>query len=475
MKTNSLFKRLVSMLIVVLMICTLFPVTALAEAGDWDPTTSPDDVEGTLVGNKTFTSSFTFNISTSSNAELRAMPILNDGRYSYNAMAYCGASASSNNNDIIEVKSVDIGTYSGGIWDGADCLQFNCELKSPGTAIVTAYYYYTFSQSQDPFNNPNAQWFYATHTFRITVNKDYTLSYDANGGTGAPQSQTKTVAASSCDFTVSSQKPTWEDHTFLGWAEDSNAQTAQYTAGQKITVQGNKTLYAVWQDNTPSAPTENDLGILLAGNAVKIDCVNTEVSHEDKTYGLISGTYSIGNVIGDATNGYTCTVTVNSAKYIEQYNTDIKVAHSLAAGETATKNITLEYKDKAWVVKTGSAPVTFTVMCETPATTYTVTYKDGVGGKVFADQSYSDLSYGDATPLFQGSLARKGYVFAGWTPAVSGTVTGNATYVATWRKVNDTVVIEIGGGNSSSGGEENPNTGAPVFVGVAIGALAAAK
>ena len=31
MKTNSLFKRLVSMLIVVLMICTLFPVTALAQ------------------------------------------------------------------------------------------------------------------------------------------------------------------------------------------------------------------------------------------------------------------------------------------------------------------------------------------------------------------------------------------------------------------------------------------------------------
>ena len=33
MKTNSLFKRLVSMLIVVLMICTLFPVTALADQG----------------------------------------------------------------------------------------------------------------------------------------------------------------------------------------------------------------------------------------------------------------------------------------------------------------------------------------------------------------------------------------------------------------------------------------------------------
>ena len=117
-------------------------------------------------------------------------------------------------------------------------------------------------------------------------------------------------------------------------------------------------------------------------------------------------------------------------------------------------------------------------MCkETPVTTYTVTYKDGVGGKVFKDDVHTVKS-GATTPAFVGGIpTRPGYVFVGWTPAVSGTVTGDATYTATWRKVKDTTVIEIGGGNSSSSSskEENPNTGAPVFVGVSVGALAAAK
>lgn len=108
---------------------------------------------------------------------------------------------------------------------------------------------------------------------------------------------------------------------------------------------------------------------------------------------------------------------------------------------------------------------------------YTVRYTDGVYGvEIFKDEVYGGLLFGTRTPLFQGSLTRRGYVFTGWRPVVSGTVTGDATYIATWRKVKDTTVIEIGGGNSSSSSkEENPNTGAPVFVGVSVGALAAAK
>ena len=110
----------------------------------------------------------------------------------------------------------------------------------------------------------------------------------------------------------------------------------------------------------------------------------------------------------------------------------------------------------------------------TPITTYIVIHNGGV--EIFKDEVYGGLLSGSKTPLFQGSLTRRGYVFTGWRPAVSGTVTGDATYTATWRKVKDTTVIEIGGGNSSSSSkEENPNTGAPVFVGVSVGALAAAK
>ena len=66
-------------------------------------------------------------------------------------------------------------------------------------------------------------------------------------------------------------------------------------------------------------------------------------------------------------------------------------------------------------------------------TKYTVTYKDGVdGAEVFADQVYGNLLSGVATPAFEGTPTRTGYVFKGWNPAVAATVTGNAIYVARW-------------------------------------------
>ena len=68
-------------------------------------------------------------------------------------------------------------------------------------------------------------------------------------------------------------------------------------------------------------------------------------------------------------------------------------------------------------------------------TKYTVRYTDGVDGKeVFADQVYGNLLSGVATPAFEGTPTREGYVFKGWNPAVAATVTGNATYVARWAE-----------------------------------------
>ena len=65
---------------------------------------------------------------------------------------------------------------------------------------------------------------------------------------------------------------------------------------------------------------------------------------------------------------------------------------------------------------------------------YTVTYTDGVEDEeVFADEVHENLSSGVATPAFSGGTpTRTGYVFKGWNPEVAATVTGNATYVATW-------------------------------------------
>lgn len=65
---------------------------------------------------------------------------------------------------------------------------------------------------------------------------------------------------------------------------------------------------------------------------------------------------------------------------------------------------------------------------------YTVTYTDGVDGKVFTDKVFSDLVVGTITPEFPGTPTRAGYTFTGWSPAVEEKVTKNITYNATWVK-----------------------------------------
>ena len=78
----------------------------------------------------------------------------------------------------------------------------------------------------------------------------YTVSYNANGGSGAPSSQTKTHGK---DLTLSTTKPTRSGYTFLGWGTSSTATAATYSAGGTYTSNSNVTLYAIWKKN--AAPT----------------------------------------------------------------------------------------------------------------------------------------------------------------------------------------------------------------------------
>ena len=55
--------------------------------------------------------------------------------------------------------------------------------------------------------------------------------------------------------------------------------------------------------------------------------------------------------------------------------------------------------------------------------------------EIFEDQITPNLTVGTKTPAFNGTPTRAGYKFAGWSPAVAETVTGNATYTAQWEKV----------------------------------------
>lgn len=74
----------------------------------------------------------------------------------------------------------------------------------------------------------------------------YQVSYNANGGSGAPSSQTKTHGVA---LTLSSTKPTRTNYTFLGWSISASATTATYAAGGSYTENTAVTLYAVWGSN----------------------------------------------------------------------------------------------------------------------------------------------------------------------------------------------------------------------------------
>jgi len=79
----------------------------------------------------------------------------------------------------------------------------------------------------------------------------YTVTYNANGGSGAPGNQTKTQGAA---VTLSSITPTRTSHTFKGWATTSDATIALYQPGGQYTVDANVTLYAVWEAETITPP-----------------------------------------------------------------------------------------------------------------------------------------------------------------------------------------------------------------------------
>ena len=76
--------------------------------------------------------------------------------------------------------------------------------------------------------------------------KTYTVSYNANGGSGAPSSQTKKYTT---NLTLSSTKPTRTGYTFQGWSTSSSATSASYSAGGTFSTNANTTLYAVWAKN----------------------------------------------------------------------------------------------------------------------------------------------------------------------------------------------------------------------------------
>ena len=281
-------KKSLAVMLALIMVLCMIPTTAFAEAGDWDPLTDPNTVAGSLVGNETFSASTT--MEAGKDGYLRLMPTLDTVNYTYNAMAYCGATATSKNTSIVEVKSIDIGKWVGGVWNNADCLQVTVNPKAAGTTTVVINFYYTFSQSANPLTNPNAKWFYGTSNYTINVTEP--------------------------------TKP--------------NPPTPENTSKPVVGLTGEE--------------------------AVKVHCTNSTANHTDESYGLKPNSYTVSEVEGNATNGYTCTITVKPGEYVSAYNGTYS-KHTLVGPQNHTINLKWNETDKKWVVDS-ALPVVFNVKCD---------------------------------------------------------------------------------------------------------------
>ena len=79
------------------------------------------------------------------------------------------------------------------------------------------------------------------------IQTEFTVKYNANGGTGAPASQKKEAGKT---LTIATGIPTRNGYEFRGWGTASGSQNVAYLPGRNYTADADQTLYAVWKAAT---------------------------------------------------------------------------------------------------------------------------------------------------------------------------------------------------------------------------------
>ena len=226
-------------------------------------------------------------------------------------------------------------------------------------------------------------------------NAKYTISYSANGGSGAPGSQLKFHGVS---VTLSSSKPTRSGYTFQGWGTSTSSTTASYQAGSTYTGNANTTLYAVWRKNN-TVPTLT-YSVTYDGGRF------WQVSLYADGYDIKTSEDDITNWINyDPLQGYMEVVAGNKITLYVQVTT---------ASGPYYYSILLDY--------TGDTIMNGMSGSTSAMTTYTVSYN--ANGGTGAPASQTKLSGLNLT-LSSTIPTRSGYEFKGWGTTSSSTT---ATY-----------------------------------------------
>lgn len=203
----------------------------------------------------------------------------------------------------------------------------------------------------------------------------FELKYDANGGTGAPASQTRTAGHPTVNrvtFTVPNQTPSKEGYTFKGWADSAAATTAQYQPGGTVDVKHEnspKTVYAVWEGSDPiPAPSYDDLKSAIG--KIQVKDVSTP-SCGTENYDLIDNTQSepfnwTKTARLDQPGKYD--VTIKTAPYVAKYNSEKSKTHELNNANQTTLKLVISYENNTWKLDDGLRVIEVKHSEQTPPT-----------------------------------------------------------------------------------------------------------
>ena len=120
-----------------------------------------------------------------------------------------------------------------------------------------------------------------------TVVVKYSVTYDANGATSGTVPVDNTEYESGTNATVlgNTGNLAKDGFTWIGWNTEDDGTGTTYSADDPLEMTANVTLYAKWQENTPTPPSEDDVEVLPSDGQCFYKVSSTE--------GLLSGKYLI--------------------------------------------------------------------------------------------------------------------------------------------------------------------------------------
>ena len=254
-----------------------------------------------------------------------------------------------------------------------------------------------------------------------------TLNYDANGGSGAPASQTATVTYpnTASTFTVSTTKPSRTGYTFVGWYTAASGGTK---VGTKYIVGSNNqeknqsaTIYAHWKANVYTVTLQP------SGGSLNIeDGSITKNSNGSATF----------KVTYDTTNYYNLGITASKTGYqVNGFYNNTSGGKKLWNNGGACLNDGTYWLNNKWHY---AGDVTLYV--QWTANTYTIKY-DG-NGATGGSTANSNHTYDSDKTLTPNGFVKTGYTFNGWNTQANGKGTSypDKAYVKNLTAVNNSTV-----------------------------------